>query len=145
MDFTDNTTFQVRVDGYDPVHRGVPKALETNEQFERLLNSNTPLDLVIANCALITLTDKAFQRKQTADQQMHQWNQPHIGIAFKFAETNAKWHCVWARLEDFDTDLGQCVFRSYDDVYLDRVQRSPRKRKRNDSHSPVKARARAPF
>src|ERR1700722_95200 len=30
LDFSDNTTFQILVDGYDPVHRGIPKELVTD-------------------------------------------------------------------------------------------------------------------
>lgn len=90
------------------------------------------MELTIVDCALITLTDKAFEIKT----RLEQWDQNHLGVAFKFAEDNA-WHCVWATLMEHDDMMGECVFRSYDDVYLDQLQRSPRKRQRRDA-SPSK-------
>lgn len=129
LDFSDNTTFQILVDGYDPVHRGISKALEMDSSLDDLFTSGQPINLPIVDCALITLSDKAFERKPAHNPREAQWDQKHLGVAFKFAEADARWHCVWATLEDHDAQLGTCVFRSYDDVYLDRLQRSPTKPK----------------
>ena len=87
----------------------------------------------IEDCVLITLTDKAFALKQNEQR----WDQNHIGVAFKFREDRS-WHCVWATLADHEH--GQCVFRSYDDVYLDQLQRSPRKPRFRAPSSPTKSR-----
>ncbi|THU95404.1 hypothetical protein K435DRAFT_755941 [Dendrothele bispora CBS 962.96] len=122
LDFTDNTSFQILVDGYNPRLRGIPKELEMDEFFDELVAAGL-VDLEIVDCALITLQDKAFDR--TADAR---WDQKHLGIAIKFAEENPHWHCVWATLREFDDSLKSCIFRSYDDVYIDRLDRSPRKR-----------------
>jgi len=141
LDFTDNTTFQILVDGYDPMHRGVPKELEMDPLLTELFTQgpSSQMELTIVDCALITLSDKAFQRRQmTSDRaptnphDVQQWDQHHLGVAFKFAGENrgtetTRWHCVWATLEEYDE--GSCVFRSYDDVYLNKLQRSPRKSK----------------
>ncbi|KAH7904175.1 hypothetical protein BJ138DRAFT_1107053 [Hygrophoropsis aurantiaca] len=66
--------YQVRVDGYDPVHRGIPKALEMDPALHALLHTHSPslphanatsclVNRTIADCALITLTDKAFSTR----------------------------------------------------------------------------------
>jgi len=88
----------------------------------------------VENCVLVTLTDKAFESKQTLEQR---WDQNHIGVAFKFREDKS-WHCVSATLADHEN--GRCVFRSYDDVYLDQLQRSPRKRRARAPSSPTTSR-----
>jgi hypothetical protein len=133
LDFADNTTFQILVDGYDPIHKGVPKELEMDPVLDSIFANDSTVDLPIVDCALITLSDKAFQRKQNdrspiaaspSGAGLHQWDQNHLGVAFKFAG-DPKWHCVWACMQEYDE--GSCVFRSYDDVYLDKLQRSPRK------------------
>ncbi|KAF8210484.1 hypothetical protein K438DRAFT_1809779 [Mycena galopus ATCC 62051] len=118
------------VDGYDPVHKGVPKELEMDPSLHDLFANDGAVDLTVTDCALITLSDKAFARP-TNDQ----WDQNHLGVAFKFAGASASdaggtgWHCVWAILQDHDEATGECVFRTYDDVYLEHLQRSPRKAK----------------
>lgn len=125
LDFADNTTFQVLVDGYDPVHRGIPKTLEMNSSLDPIFNppeGQASVDLVVSDCASIKLTDKAFERRNTENR----WDQNHLGIAFKFGDEK-RWHCVWATLSEYDEKMGSCTFRSYDDVYLDRLNRSPRK------------------
>ncbi|KAJ7594016.1 hypothetical protein C8J56DRAFT_1043803 [Mycena floridula] len=137
LDFTDQSTFQVLVDGYDPIHRGVPKELEMDPLLTDLFlqGPNSEMELTIVDCALITLSDKAFQRKQINDSSspsnsISEWDQRHLGVAFKFAgeSQNARWHCVWATLQEYEQ--GSCVFRSYNDVYLNRLERtSPRKSK----------------
>jgi len=128
--FKDGTCVQIMVDGYDPVHKGVPKELEMDPSLHDLFANDGAVDLTVTDCALITLSDKAFARP-TNDQ----WDQNHLGVAFKFAGASASdaggtgWHCVWAILQDHDEATGECVFRTYDDVYLEHLQRSPRKAK----------------
>lgn len=111
--------------------------------------------MLVTDCALIRLTDKAFERQKAkaAETTKHglapsigkeaKWDQNHLGIAFKFAsveteDTRSRWHCVWATLAEYDEDAGTCLFRSYDDVYLNKLERSPRKGrfKRNKSRNP---------
>ncbi|KAJ7091155.1 hypothetical protein C8R44DRAFT_685978 [Mycena epipterygia] len=124
LTFADGTRVQIMVDGYDPVHKGVPKALEMDPSLRDLLDASDAVHLTVTDCALITLSDKAF-----ADHD--HWDQRHLGVAFKFAggDAAAQWHCVWAILQDHDATTGECVFRTYDDVYLEELQRSPRKSK----------------
>ncbi|KAG1867378.1 hypothetical protein F4604DRAFT_1927690 [Suillus subluteus] len=131
LDFSDNTTFQILVDGYDPVHRGLPKELEMDSSLEQLLTTGQAhVEWTIKNCALITLTDKAFESREREQR----WDQNHTGVAFRFFE-DQMWHCVWATLTDHDR--GTCVFRSYDDVYIDQLHRSPRKLRAHVPDSPI--------
>ncbi|KAJ7163591.1 hypothetical protein C8R43DRAFT_1086406 [Mycena crocata] len=127
--FADGTRVQIMVDGYDPVHKGVPKELEMDPSLIDLFASaGDAVNLTVADCALITLSDKAFAVREGSEGD--QWDQHHLGVAFKFAEGGANasgWHCVWAILQDHDEATGECVFRTYDDVYLEHLQRSPRK------------------
>ncbi|KAI0930284.1 hypothetical protein AcV5_007041 [Taiwanofungus camphoratus] len=128
LHFADDTAFQILVDGYDPVHRGIPKQIEVDPDLEPLFNHQgreAEVNLTICNAAVVTLADKAFELGKKESR----WDQRHSGIALKFKEEN-RWHCVWATLAEYD-DHGRtnCVFRSYHDVYLDAVHRSPRKRR----------------
>ncbi|KAJ3791112.1 hypothetical protein GGU10DRAFT_338762 [Lentinula aff. detonsa] len=127
LDFDDQTTAQVLVDGYSPRWKGVPKELEMDEAFQRLTNTRSVgLDtLEIVDCAIIKLCDRAFQRKQNDDHV--RWDQEHAAVAFKFSGENSQWHCVWATLAEHD-EHNICTFRSFEDVFLDYVQRSPRKK-----------------
>ncbi|KAJ6596668.1 hypothetical protein B0H10DRAFT_2088376 [Mycena sp. CBHHK59/15] len=133
--FADGDKVQVMVDGYDPVHRGVPKALEMDSDLDALVAAR-PARLTVAACALITLSDKAFAAREGDS-----WDQRHLGLALRFATAGAHdaaepWHCVWATLQDHDAATGECVFRTYDDVYLEKLPRSPRKSKHcRSSHS----------
>ncbi|EIN11849.1 hypothetical protein PUNSTDRAFT_99128 [Punctularia strigosozonata HHB-11173 SS5] len=143
LDFADKTSYQIRVDGYDPVHRGVPKELEVSPSLHDILTPGDIGRLTITNCAMITMTDKAFrldkgkQRDGARREEFEdRWDQNHLGIAFKFEEENRdgvpRWHSVWATLVEHDQELGTCVFRSYDDVYIDRLVRH-RHRKRSQN------------
>lgn len=144
LSFSDGTSFRILVDGYDPIHRGVPKALEMDASLSALFDppgGHRALNLPILDCTLVRLTDKAFERRQTeTDADAGQrWDQSHLSLAFKFGDAR-RWHCVWATLEEHDAQRGACVFRSFDDVYLERIDRdrqaismrspaSPRKRR----------------
>jgi len=140
LDCSDGTTFQVLIDGYNPSHPGVPKSLEMDSYLDFIFNPPTGqllVDLTIVDCATITLMDKAHDaRVELQGRRDEQWDQHHIGVAFKFLEEtgdgNGKgWHCIWATLAEYDENGDRsCVFRSYDDVYLDILQRSPRSPKK---------------
>lgn len=133
LDFSDATSFQILVDGYDPVHRGIPKELEMDATLDEILSSPEQMELQVLDCALVTLSDKAFARKHDHDPEELQWDQKHLGVAFKFAVENPKWHCVWAAMEEHDENQGTCVFRSYDDVYLEKLHRPSKKHIRSSS------------
>ncbi|KAH9949557.1 hypothetical protein B0H21DRAFT_99485 [Amylocystis lapponica] len=128
LHFSDNTTFQILVDGYDPVHRGIPKEIEMDPDLEPIFNhpeGQCAVDLTISKAAIVTLTDKAF----VLGERESRWDQYHSAIAFKFEEEN-RWHCVWATLAEYNgRGRTDCVFRTYHDVYLDTPHRAPRKRK----------------
>ncbi|KAL6310351.1 major facilitator superfamily domain-containing protein [Sparassis latifolia] len=129
LHFTDNTSFQILVDGYDPVHRGVPKEIEMDPELEPIFNhpgGKCKVDLTILNATVITLADKAFELGAKESR----WDQDHAGIALKFAE-DQKWHCVWATMAEYDDHArgnSRCVFRSYNDVYLATLQRPKNRR-----------------
>ena len=84
MHFEDRSTFQIRVDGYNPAHPGVPKTMETDPELGSLLAANGPVDMgyTVAKAAVINMKDRAFQ----LGQREMTWNQRHAGIAFKFEE-----------------------------------------------------------
>ncbi|TFY69158.1 hypothetical protein EVJ58_g576 [Rhodofomes roseus] len=128
--FTDNTSYQVRVDGYDPKHRGIPKTLESDSNFEPYLASpgeHFDVHLTVANAAKVTLSDKAFD----AGGRGTRWDQAHSGIALKFEE-DGHWRCIWAQLAEYDDRHPvTCTFRSYHDVYLDVVRPPSKKPKSN--------------
>ncbi|KAJ8509057.1 hypothetical protein ONZ45_g8725 [Pleurotus djamor] len=129
MDFTDNTSYQIRIDGYDPQHPGVPKELEMDDTFFDLLNlpnGKLPVPSLVSNCAFVTLTDKAFERKQISGSSKYQesgWEQNHLGLALKLAGDFPRWLCVWATMSDHDPSSRNCIFRNYSDVYLQKLHR----------------------
>lgn len=140
---SDGSSFQVRIDGYNPTYPGVPKTLEMDPSLLSIFNTQGLLSgLTIVDCVSITLMDKAHDTRVEPEGPRHErWDQHHIGVAFKFLEdatgdgSGKGWHCIWATLAEYDEERGQgeraCVFRSYDDVYLETLQRSPQ-------HSPRK-------
>ncbi|KAI0081247.1 hypothetical protein K474DRAFT_1635942 [Panus rudis PR-1116 ss-1] len=129
--FTDNTTYQVRVDGYDPMYPGLPKAIETDPELEPILNdieaAHADAAYTIVGATTTTLTDRAYQSGEHGKKDA-EWKQSHSALAFKFKE-EGKWHCMWATRAEFDA-LGRCTFRSYDDVYLEKVERSQSQHKK---------------
>lgn len=124
--FSDRTAFQIRVVGYDPQHRGIPKEIETDHALEPIFNhpaGECGVALTVANAAIITLADKAF----ALGERESRWDQQHSGVALKFRE-DGRWHCVWATLEEYSgAEKRACVFRSYHDVYLDVLDRPPQR------------------
>ncbi|KAJ3571703.1 hypothetical protein NP233_g3585 [Leucocoprinus birnbaumii] len=129
LHFTDNTTYQILVDGYDPAHRGIPKQLEMDSGLDTMLSANESPNLEVIDCALITLQDVAFDGKNAkSPSKVVSWDQKHLGVAVKFSEQNPRWHCIWARMEEYDEQEATCIFRSYDDVYLEKLHCSPKKK-----------------
>ncbi|KXN91065.1 hypothetical protein AN958_03132 [Leucoagaricus sp. SymC.cos] len=130
LDFADHTTIQVLVDGYDPAHPGIPKHLEMDNGLDFLISATESLNLEVVDCALITLQDAAFDCKHTrSPSKAVSWDQKHLGVALKFSERSPRWHCIWAMMEEYDERQGTCVFRSYNDVYLEKLHRTPKKTK----------------
>lgn len=82
MHFEDRTAFQIRVNGYCPIHPGVPKTVETNPELRPLLaaEGNTGVGYTVANAKMINMTDRAFKLGEGETT----WDQRHIGVAFKF-------------------------------------------------------------
>ncbi|KAA1476097.1 hypothetical protein DENSPDRAFT_756023, partial [Dentipellis sp. KUC8613] len=121
LDFADHTTFQVRVDGYDPAHRGVPKELETNAALHALVPGAAPRDvrLTVTHARLVGVRDTAHDLRAAS---AGRWIVEHLALALRFAEPEADgWHCVWATMAEYDGRFGPCLFRSFDDVYLDEI------------------------
>ena len=149
MHFSDGSVYQILVDGYDPQYPGVPKELEMDAFLDRIFEfpqqqqqqnrkddvPSTTLDLPIVGCRLVDLADKAFERRGPAPEEQIRWDQRHLGLAFKFAGDESmskerggggsggggRWHCVYATLAVYDPELQMCVFRNFEDVYLESV------------------------
>ena len=122
LEFADHSTYRILVDGYNPHpdFQGIPKVLEMDAASGLIFNppnGHLATDLTIRDCAMINLSDRAFDNSQ-------QWDQIHQGIAFKFCEQTS-WHCIWATMAENDRTTGSCIFRSYVDVYLEDTQRLP--------------------
>lgn len=85
--FADHSIYQVRVDGYDPVHPGVPKEIETDPGFESTVyngeNGRSDLRYTIKNAVFTTLKDRGFHRRNGAEED---WIQGHTAVAFCFEE-----------------------------------------------------------
>lgn len=129
LHFADKTVYQVRVDGYDPLHRGIPKELEMNSVLLPLFRppgGQIDVHLTVIHARLVQLKDTAHEWSETAESR---WNVEHAALALKFAEEPG-WHCVWATMAEYDGDFGPCTFRNFEDVYLAELNTSsPRKRK----------------
>ncbi|KAI0358460.1 hypothetical protein OH77DRAFT_1183708 [Trametes cingulata] len=123
LHFADGASFQVRVVGYDPHFRGVPKTLESDSPVLNPLSGAVDVRLTVKHAAMITLADKAFQvqpgRGAGRDARESRWTQRHAAFAIKFVEEGG-WHCIWATLAEYDEkDVETCVFRNFADVYVD--------------------------
>ncbi|KAF8497648.1 hypothetical protein JB92DRAFT_2588897, partial [Gautieria morchelliformis] len=120
LQFADSTVFQIQVEGYhpNPSLQGIPKELEMDSSLDNIMsacgNGQSTIDLLISDCALVRLTDKAFETKVRQER----WDQNHLGLALKF-DGDPAWHCVWAVVVEHDREEGgHETFRSYEDVYL---------------------------
>lgn len=130
LEFTDDTVLQILVDGYDPVHRGIPKELDMDPFINAICTNASPVNLTVTGCTLITLSDKAYERRNRQDESDElRWDQRHCAVAFKFAGDDPTWHSVSAMMEECDPGTGSCIFRSYIDVYLKLHTNRPFRRK----------------
>ncbi|CDO77332.1 hypothetical protein BN946_scf184775.g23 [Trametes cinnabarina] len=123
LHFADGGAVQVRVVGYDPQYRGIPKTLESDSPVLNPASGATDVKLTVKHAAMITLSDKAFQMEsggrgtRSGTARESRWTQKHAAFAVK------GWHCIWATLAEYDEkDVGTCVFRNFADVYVDSVQ-----------------------
>jgi len=128
LSFSDKSSFQIRVDGYNPQYPGIRKEIELSERCAGVFpvrGGSSDVELTIENCAPISLLDKAFDARGG---RKSYWEQRHMGIAFKFKQREG-WHCVWAMLAEIE-EHGECIFRNFEDVYLCRSppQRHSKKR-----------------
>lgn len=137
LDFEDKTSYQIRVDGYNPIH-SIPKTIETNDLFRPLFHpyplppagQGLSVRLTVADCRFIKMKETAYERSEKAD---HEWEVHHLALAIKFEERDG-WHCCWATCGVYDTrDYGPCVFRSFDDVYLQQVKKPSKSSKKKRS------------
>ncbi|EJD52575.1 hypothetical protein AURDEDRAFT_111227 [Auricularia subglabra TFB-10046 SS5] len=126
--FADDSVVQVKMEGYNPNLRTLSKELEMDASLDDALGSagSRAVDLVILDCALVRLTDKAFELHETDAAGDTRWDQDHLGIAFKFDGMPHRWYSVWATMADYDEE-GVCKFRSYDDVFLSPLAQTPRR------------------
>ncbi|EJF65307.1 hypothetical protein DICSQDRAFT_152535 [Dichomitus squalens LYAD-421 SS1] len=135
LQFSDGTSYQILVVGYDPHYRGIPKVLESDSPILNPRGSNGTADvrLTVSHATSITLSDKAFQirsgPKSDASTSIQaaslpredRWTQRHAAFALKFEEEQG-WHCVSAVMVEYDDrDKERCVFRNYADVYVDKL------------------------
>jgi len=124
LHFSDKSSYQIRVDGYNPQFPGLSKVLEMNAQSHGIFpetGGQTNVNLTVDRCASITMRDKAFDARGSKETS---WDQTHLGIVFKFRERDG-WHCLWAMLADNDSSTGLCVFRSFEDVYIAQAPARP--------------------
>ena len=92
--FTDNTQYQIRVDGYNPAYPGIPKEIEINPALESIFHAlehgTGNVEYTISHAAIISLADRAYELGKRESE----WVQHHAAFAFKFKE-EGRWHCVW--------------------------------------------------
>lgn len=84
------------------------------------------MHLTVQAARYISMKDAALSRDAVG--QELRWNVEHLALAFKFAEKDG-WHCCWASMAEHNTSSGQTAYRTFDDVYVEEVARSPRKRR----------------
>jgi len=128
--FSDKSSFQIRVDGYNPQYPGIKKEIELSQRCAEVFparGGSSSVELTIDHCASISMLDKAFDARGSRE---CYWEQSHRSIAFKFKQRDG-WHCVWAMLAE-NEEYGQCIFRNFEDVYL---ARSPPRHKKKRSQA----------
>ncbi|OSD06883.1 hypothetical protein PYCCODRAFT_1474291 [Trametes coccinea BRFM310] len=128
LHFADGGAVQIRVVGYDPQFRGVPKTLESDSPVLNPMSGAADVKLTVKHAAMITLSDKAFQVERdgqgprSGPARESRWTQKHAAFAVKFVEEGG-WHCIWATLAEYDEkDVETCVFRNFADVYVDSLR-----------------------
>ena len=119
LHFDDDSSYQVKIEGYRPGSGGLSKELEVDASLDSVLDPSgtTQLNNVVLDCAFIRLRDKAFERHDSDASRDSQWDQSHLGLAFKLEGMPNRWYTVWATMVDRDED-GECKLLSYDDVFL---------------------------
>jgi len=131
LSFSDKSSYQIRVDGYNPQYKtGITKEIEFSQRCAEVFparGGSSKVQLTVDQCAAITMKDKAFDTRERETF----WEQSHQGIALKFKERDG-WHCVWAMLTECE-DEGKVVFRNFDDVYLARSTSPVQKHRRKNS------------
>ena len=133
LHFSDNSSYQIRVDGYNPQFPGLDKVLEMNAQSHGIFpesGGQANVNLTVDRCASITMRDRAFDARGSKETS---WDHEHLGVVFKFKERDG-WHCLWAMLADNDSSTGACVFRSFEDVYIAQVPPKRGHRKQRSRH-----------
>ena len=82
LQFSDNTTYQVRVDGYNPSYPGLPKQIEMSPGLQDLLkrSSEQDLNLTVLKATIINLEDRGYQGGRDESS----WMKRHAGIALQF-------------------------------------------------------------
>ena len=83
--FADNTTYQVRIDGYNPSHPGVPKQLEMDMDLSSLLASEQAEDLnwKVTKARTFKMLDKGFSKLGKKEDS---WHLDHTALAFQCEE-----------------------------------------------------------
>ncbi|TFY74155.1 hypothetical protein EWM64_g9857 [Hericium alpestre] len=59
LDFADDTTYQLRVDGYSPTYPGIPREFEMNSAMYPLLHAEggrADVRLTVSHCRFVSLT-----------------------------------------------------------------------------------------
>lgn len=131
LQFSDKSSFQVKVDGYNPQFPGLQKEIELSDRCAEVFparGGSSATELTIDHCASISMRDKSFDGRGNKPTS---WEQTHQGLAFKFAQRDG-WHCLWAMLSECEPQ-GNCIFRSFEDVYIARS--APQKHKKRNSRS----------
>lgn len=137
--------------GYEEAELFEDVQLEMDATLSRFLStpgSTTSVGVAIRDCAMISLTDRALTRSG------ERYNVQHQAFAIKFEEETPatpstpntpvtpsrirpRWHCIWATrvikdsfgVSSYNDGLvggsGRCVARTFDDVYLKPLVRSP--------------------
>ena len=84
LHFTGRTAYQIRIDGYNPSHPGVPKQLETDMDFSSLLASEQAADLnwTITKAGIFKMPDKRFSQ---FDKRRASWHLDRAALAFQRA------------------------------------------------------------
>jgi hypothetical protein len=118
----DGRTFQVRVDGYDPAHARMARALETASAL--FAPGERAVQLTVRDCRHVALKDTAMAQGKGGA--VSRWSVEHLALAFRFEEESG-WQCVWATMADYEEERGPCTYRTFDDVYLDEVKARKRR------------------
>ncbi|VDB96496.1 unnamed protein product [Peniophora sp. CBMAI 1063] len=145
----DGRSFQVRVDGYDPVHAGLPREIECNAALAPLFGPSAPSTPISATTPTtgsspthsrsksggwkgidqsqgVRLTVQAARYISMKDAAL---SRDAVGqelrwnvehLALAFKFAEKDgWHCCWASMAERDASSGQTAYRTFDDVYVE--------------------------